>query len=111
MSELEIWNELGNIYYTTGAYDEAIRAYHKAIEQDHGSAQSYANLAAIYMQKEYFAEAVLMSQKAIELPEAPARKAALWKQLGDASLRLDEYGQAVKAYRTALELDPANPEL
>ena len=29
MSELEIWNELGNIYYNSGAYDEAIRAYHR----------------------------------------------------------------------------------
>jgi len=32
MSELEIWNELGNIYFNTGSYDEAIRTYQKAIE-------------------------------------------------------------------------------
>ena len=31
MSELEIWNELGNIYFNTGAYDEAVRTYQKAI--------------------------------------------------------------------------------
>ena len=49
MSELEIWNELGNIYFKNKAYDEAIRTYQKAIELDHGCAQSYSNLAFIYM--------------------------------------------------------------
>ena len=29
-----VWNELGNVYFNTGAYEEAVVAYSKAIELD-----------------------------------------------------------------------------
>ena len=31
MSEFEIWNELGDIHYNTGAYDQAVLIYQKVI--------------------------------------------------------------------------------
>ncbi len=108
MSELEIWNELGNIYYNSGAYDEAIRAYHRAIELDHGNGQSFSNLASIYIQKEFFTEAILMYQKGIELLDNPTEKAALWNRLGDVYLQLGGFTDALKAYQMAVDLDPAN---
>lgn len=111
MSELEIWNELGNIYYNAGAYDEAIRAYHKAIEFDHGCGQSYSNLASIYIHKEYYAEAVLMFQKGIELQKDPKDKALLWNRMGDAYRKLNDYNGAIAAYQKAVELDPKNAAL
>jgi len=111
MSELEIWNELGNIYYNAEAYDEAIHAYHRAIELDHGCGQSYSNLASIYIHKEYYAEAILMYQKGIELLDNAKDKAVLWNRLGDAYLRVDDYDDAIAAYQTAAELDPENDAL
>jgi tetratricopeptide (TPR) repeat protein len=111
MSELEIWNELGNIYYNTGAYDEAIRAYHKAIDLDHGCGQSYSNLASIYIHKEYYTEAILMFQKGIELLDDAKDKALLWNRLGDTYLRLDDYEDAIAVYQKAVELDPENAVL
>ena len=108
MSELEIWNELGNIYYNSGAYDEAIRAYHRAIELDNCCGQSFSNLASIYIHKKFFAEAILMYHKGIELLQHPSEKATLWNRLGDVYLLLDAYDNALKAYQMAVDLDPEN---
>jgi tetratricopeptide (TPR) repeat protein len=41
----ETWNEAGNIYYHTGAYEDAIASYRKAIELDPADATFQANLA------------------------------------------------------------------
>jgi len=108
MSELEIWNELGNIYFNTGAYDEAIRTYQKAIELDHGCGQSFSNLAYIYMCQGRYADAIPMLENGIELLEEAASQAVLWNQLGEAYLRLEDYDNAIASYRKAAELDPEN---
>jgi tetratricopeptide (TPR) repeat protein len=108
MSELEIWNELGNIYYNTGAYNESIRAYTKAIELDQDCGQSYCNLASIYVNQGRHVEAISLLQRGIELLEEAADKALLWNRLGDVYRKLEKYDNALPAYRKALELDPDN---
>ena len=108
MSELEIWNELGNIYFKNEAYDEAIRTYQKAIELDHGCGQSYSNLASIYIRQGHYADAIAMLQKGIELLQENGAQAVLWNQLGEAYRKLDDYENATAAYRKAAELDPEN---
>ncbi len=108
MSELEIWNELGNIYYNTGAYDESIRAYTKAIELDQDCGQSYCNLASIYVNQGRHAEAISLLQKGTELLEKRTDKALLWNRLGDIYQTLSQNDNALPAYRKAIELDPDN---
>jgi superkiller protein 3 len=108
MSELEIWNELGNIYFNTGAYDEAVRTYQKAIELDHGCGQSFSNLAYIYVRQGRYADAISMLEKGIELLEEAGSQAVLWNQMGEAYLRLEDYDNAIASYRKAAELDPEN---
>jgi tetratricopeptide (TPR) repeat protein len=108
MSEFEIWNELGNIYYSTGAYDEAIRTYQKIIKLNPGCSQSYSNLASIFVCQGRYAEAIPMLQKGIELLDESFNKAFLWNQLGDAYRKLEDYAEASAAYRKAIELDPDN---
>ena len=106
MSELEIWNEIGNIYYNTGAYDEAIRTYQKVIELNPGSGQSYCNLATIFVCQGRYAEAIPLFQKGIDLLDEAINKAFLWNQLGDAYRRLEDCDHASTSYRKAIELDP-----
>ncbi|MGD0879430.1 MAG: tetratricopeptide repeat protein [Anaerolineales bacterium] len=108
MNELEIWNELGNIYFNTGAYDEAVRTYLKAIELDHGCGQSFSNLAYIYMRQGRYADAIPMLENGIELLEEAGSQAVLWNQMGEAYLRLEDYNNAIASYRKAAELDPEN---
>jgi tetratricopeptide (TPR) repeat protein len=108
MSELEIWNELGNIYFNTGAYDEAIRTYQKAIELGHGCGQSYSNLASIYVRQGLYADAIPMLKKGIEILDDARSKACLWNQMGEAYRKLKDYDNATASYRKAALLDPEN---
>lgn len=106
MSELELWNELGNIYYRTGAFAEAIRTFQKVIELNPNCDQPYSNLASIYVSQGNYAEAIRMFQKEIELMDEVIKQALLWNQVGDAYRKLKDYENACIAYRKAIELDP-----
>lgn len=106
MSELEIWNELGNLYFDAGAHDKAAKAYLKAIELDQESVQSYHNLATIYTRQGRYADAIPLYQKAIELLSNSDEKALLLTRMGDAYREIDDQESAVASYMRAGELDP-----
>jgi tetratricopeptide (TPR) repeat protein len=106
-----VWNELGNVYFNTGAYEEAITAYSKAIELDDWFAWPYSNLALVYVQKEKYAEAVLLYQRSIELFASDKDKAVTWNRLGNVYRRLNDYDNAIACYQRADELDPNNATL
>jgi len=106
-----VWNELGNVYFNSNAYDDAIAAYGKAIELDRHFAWAYSNLALAYVQKERFAEAILLYQRGIELFTNDKDKAVAWNRLGNVYRRQNDYDNAIAAYQTADELDPENTSL
>lgn len=106
-----VWNELGNVYYNTGAFDDAIIAYSKAIELDRWFAWPYSNLALAYVQKARFVEAILLYQRSIELFAGEKDKAISWNRLGNVYRRLNDYENAIAAYQRADELDPDNTTL
>lgn len=106
-----VWNELGNVYFNTGAYDDAIVAYSKAIELDRGFAWPYSNLALAYVQKGRFVEAILLYERSIELFASDKDKAISWNRLGNVHRRLNDYDKAIAAYQRADELDPDNTTL
>ncbi len=106
-----VWNELGNIYFNTGAYDDAIVAYSKAIQLDRWFAWPYSNLALTYVQKGQFTEAILLYQRSIELFASEKDKAISWNRLGNVYRRLNNYESAISAYQRADELDPENTTL
>jgi tetratricopeptide (TPR) repeat protein len=106
-----VWNELGNVYFNTGAFDDSIAAYTKAIELDRWFAWPYSNLALAYMQKGRFAEAILLYQRSIELFVSDKDKAISWNRLGNVYRRLNDYDNAIAAYQRADELDPENTTL
>lgn len=103
-----VWNELGNVYFNTGAFEEAVTAYSKAIELDDWFAWPYSNLALVYVQKEKYAEAILLYQRSIELFSSDKDKAITWNRLGNVYRRLTDYDNAIACYQRADELDPNN---
>jgi tetratricopeptide (TPR) repeat protein len=105
MSEYEVWNEIGNIYYNKGAYEKANRAYKKVIEINPANPEPFRNLASIFIIQGRFAEAIPMFQRAIELLDKPIDKAYLWNQLGDIYQKLEDHVNANVSYRNAIELD------
>ncbi|MGB8213134.1 MAG: tetratricopeptide repeat protein [Anaerolineales bacterium] len=106
-----IWNELGNIYSNTGAIDEAVHAFEKAIELDRSYAWSYNNLASLYFHQGRYADAIPLYQQGLQFLGEAKDKALLWNRLGDSYRRLDEHDKAAAAYRKAMELDPDNVSL
>jgi tetratricopeptide (TPR) repeat protein len=103
-----VWNELGNVYFNAGSYDDAIAAYSKAIELDEQFAWPYTNLALSYAQKGNLNDAILLYQRSIELFSNEREKAVTWNRLGNVYRRLDDYENAIAAYQRADELDPGN---
>jgi tetratricopeptide (TPR) repeat protein len=106
-----VWNELGNVYFNTGAHDDAVTAYSKAIELDRWFAWPYSNLALTYVQKGRFVEAILLYQRSIELFASEKDKAISWNRLGNVYRRINDYENAIAAYQRADELDPDNTTL
>jgi tetratricopeptide (TPR) repeat protein len=106
-----VWNELGNIYFNNGEFDDAVIAYSKSIELDRWFAWPYSNLALTYVQKNRFAEAILLYQRSIELFKDEKDQAITWNRLGNVYRRLNDYDNAIAAYQHADDLDPDNATL
>ncbi len=106
MSEHELWNEIGNLYFMSGAYDQAVYAYHRSIELDGTYGRPYSNLALTYVQQGKYQEAVVLYRRSLERLTDEKEKAISWNRLGNVHRHLKEYRQAIVAYQQADELDP-----
>jgi len=104
MKEHELWNELGNLYFLSGSYDRAIRAYNHAVEMSPGSGEPYANLALTYSQMGKYAEAADRYRHGIPLLDDELDRAVSLYKLGDVHLHLKQFSQAADAFRQTEEL-------
>lgn len=107
MNEHELWNELGNLYFLSGAYDQAVQAYNKAIQIDGSFGKAYSNLAYVYAQQEKYQFAVPLFKKSLELLKDDKQKAETWNRLGHVYRSLKQYQESVSAYQCADELQTA----
>ena len=77
----------GNDFFSSGKYFEAIVCYSKAINGDPSNPIYRSNRALCYLKTEYFEEALLDAEKAIELdlnsPKFKYRLAMSWSGLGN----------------------------
>ena len=101
MSEHELWNELGNLYFMSGAYDQASYAYQRSIQMDPGFGRPYSNLAVTYVQQGKYDEAIDLYRTSIELLAANRKKQFLWNRLGTVYRHLKDYSKAVIAFQEA----------
>jgi tetratricopeptide (TPR) repeat protein len=106
MSEHELWNELGNLYFLGGQYQQAVNAYRRSIQLDQDFGRPYSNLALTYVQQGKYEQAIELYRQSIELLLENREKALSWNRLGNVLRYLKDYKQAVVAYRNADELDP-----
>ncbi len=100
------WTQQGNGFFSQGAYEEAIAAYHAAIELQPTYGIAYGNLALTYLSKGQCAEAIPLYEKSIEFLKSSRDKALSWNGLGNAYRGVGDYARAVAAYQHAAELDP-----
>ena len=68
-----------------------------------------AILAYTYMLQGKYRQTVSLFLRSIELFENDQDKAVSWNRLGNVYRLLDDYDNAIAAYQTADQLDPASP--
>ena len=111
LDNAHIWNELGNIYCNTEAYEEAIQAFEQAIHLDPTNGWTYNNLASLYFRQGSYAEAVPLYQKSIQYAVEPKDKALLWNRLGDTYRKMNNHDEAAMAYQKAMDVNPEKGSL
>src|SRR5512146_1648171 len=110
MSEHELWNELGNLYFMAGAYNQAIHAYERSIQADTNFGRPYSNLALTYVQQGKYDEAIELYRRSIELLAENKERAISWNRLGTVYRHLKDYSRAVIAFQEADLLDPRSAD-
>ncbi len=110
MSEHELWNELGNLYFMSGAYNQAIHAYERSIQCDTTFGRPYSNLALTYVQQGKYEEAIELYSRSIELLAENEERAISWNRLGAVYRHLKDYSKAVIAFQEADLLDPRSTD-
>jgi len=96
-------NGFGIVYSDIGRYDEAIAAYHRAVELESQWAAPYIGLGSVYRNLGRYDEANSVYQRAIELdPQWAAPYAGLGFVYCDAGY----YDEAIAVYQRAIEFQP-----
>jgi tetratricopeptide (TPR) repeat protein len=94
------YNTLGGIYNLLGLYEDAVTMHRRAIEI-YPNPSSYTNLGTDYFFLERYEEAVQAYRAAIELDP---RDDLLYRNIGDAYLRIGREGEANKQFERAVAL-------
>ena len=97
------WVDRGVALVMEGKYDEAIKAFDKAIEQNPKDAVAYNNRGAAYGQIGNYKQQIEDSNKAIELNPGDA---VAYNNRGVAHGELGDYEQEIKDCSKAIEINP-----
>ena len=108
MSKHQLWNELGNVYINSGAFEEAIQAYRKSIEISPEFGWAYNNMALAYMRLGQPEISIPYYQRSIELLSEFKDKAVAWHRMGNSYQVMDDIENAVLAFQRAVNLDLDN---
>jgi tetratricopeptide (TPR) repeat protein len=101
------WNHLGLAYHGHGQWQDAQRAYQKALALDHKLAAAHYNLGCLYLEQTNLSGALAELTTFTGLESASLDG---WLKLAAAQLRAGRLDAAEKSYRVALELHPRHPE-
>ena len=91
--------------YQFEQYEEAVKAYDRAIQLDPNEGTAFNNKGFILNKLGRYEEALVALDEAIRLN---SRSIQSFSNKGDALSNLDRYAEALQAYEKALELDPTN---
>ena len=106
MSNHEVWNEIGNLYFMKGAYEPAIHAYLRSIQLDNKFGRSYSNLALAFVHTGKYIDAIKLYRHSIDLLPDTKERAITWNRLGILYRQIRDYKKALEAYQQADILDP-----
>ncbi len=92
----------GLIFRKKGKYEEAVKAFLKAIKLDENITYPWYGLGLTYKNQKKYEEAIEAYRRAIELDE---KFVYPWNGLGNLFFEQKKYEEAIEAYKRAIELD------
>ena len=95
------WNLLGNIYYRSEKFNQAIQAYYRSVQLKKDCGWAYANMALVYTQRKQYENATLLYIKALQTLQDDQEKSNVLYKLGNAYRDSHKYRRAVNAYQEA----------
>ncbi len=104
----ETWNLRGHLYFLTGALDDAIAWYKKAVNKDTRYAEAHHNLANAYRKKGLIDEAIEEHEKALKINPTFVQA---YRDLGKTYEEKGLFKEAMNAYFRALRLKPNDPDI
>ena len=96
---------LGNVYYSTGRYDEAVQQFQRALDLDHRSDETLRLLAAAYQKTGNTAAAEEAFRKAVSLRP---NYWGVYSAFGTFYYNQARYISAAEMFRKAIQLAPMN---
>ena len=104
----ELWNDLGLLYAKMERFEDARKAYTKALKLKKGYPEVYYNLGLLSMSQGADAKAQTYFEEAIGLrPDYPEA----YRNLAQLYTEQKEYDKAVEAYLKVLEYAPDSPQV
>lgn len=97
----------GNVHYKAEAYDAALEAYQSAAKDRPEDAIARYNLGATLYQKKQFEEATDEFRRSLDASD-PIYRAQGYYNLGNAQIQLNDIEGAIRSYKSALRLNPAD---
>jgi tetratricopeptide (TPR) repeat protein len=98
---------LGRLYQLNRQQGKATQVFQKVLSTDPNSAQALTSLGKLDVSQEHYKEAVQLLERIPEERRNPDTLATL----GLAYLQLQQYGNAARNFKAALDMDPVNLEL
>lgn len=98
----------GYNYFSEKNYEEALKAFEKALKQDPNNAKIYNLIGATYAGQKKYDKAVVEYHKAIALDDS---QAVFFLNLGLALRSLTKYPESKDAFEKALERQPVYPQV
>lgn len=102
-------NRKGIKAYKEKKYDEAVKHFAAALEEEPNKDEIYYNLGSAYIQSQTPQEAEKFLQRALKSDDPSLREKAYYN-LGNAYFRQQQYDKSLEAYKKALLLNPSNKE-
>ncbi len=104
------WSQVikrGNAHYKAEAYDAAFEAYQSAVEDRPEDAISRYNLGTALYQKKRFEKAADEFRQSLDAADL-VHRAQGYYNLGNAQAQLNDIEGAIRSYKSALRLNPAD---
>lgn len=96
---------LGNLQYSSGAFDQAEASYRQAVDRYPNFLRAWTNLGTLYYAQKHYAKAVPCLAKAVTLG---ARESTTFGMMAECLEKTDDAVGAEVAYIQALASDPGN---